>query len=169
MPAISMSRSMSFRLSMELPSVAAGLQVLGHQRTGEGCDNGPMPETEKALDLRIVLEGSKPEIWRTLRVPASVRLNDLHEAIQRAFGWENRHLHLFHPGGAFGRARPIAGDNESADELGMESAVGMAMARLLSGEGNRLEYEYDLGDSWIHSIEVTGHALVPAGQISCLG
>ncbi|MCG2620877.1 plasmid pRiA4b ORF-3 family protein [Arthrobacter sp. I2-34] len=127
-----------------------------------------MPETEKALDLRVVLEGSTPEIWRTLRVPASARLNDLHEAIQRAFGWENRHLHLFHPEGASGQARTIAGDSDSADELGLESAVGMAMTELLSSEGSWLEYEYDLGDSWIHLVEVAGHALAPAGQICCL-
>ena len=128
-----------------------------------------MPTSEKALDVRVAIEGSEPEIWRSLRLPLNAPLNTLHEAIQRAFGWENRHLHLFHPEGVFGEARPIAGDEESAQEMDMDSAEGMTVAQLLSGEGSTLVYEYDLGDSWLHAITVTGHAIVPAGQISCLG
>ncbi len=128
-----------------------------------------MPTSEKALDIRVAIEGSEPEIWRSLRLPLNAPLNTLHEAIQRAFGWENRHLHLFHPEGVFGEARPIAGDEESAQEMDMDSAEGMTVAQLLSGEGSTLVYEYDLGDSWLHAITVTGHAIVPAGQISCLG
>jgi hypothetical protein len=128
-----------------------------------------MPASEKALDVRVALEGSDPEIWRSLRLPLDAPLNTLHEAIQRAFGWENRHLHLFHPQGAFGAARPIAGSDDSADEMDMDSAEGMTVGQLLPGEGSTLVYEYDLGDSWRHTVTVTGHAIVPAGQISCLG
>ncbi|TJY72577.1 plasmid pRiA4b ORF-3 family protein [Arthrobacter sp. CAU 1506] len=128
-----------------------------------------MPTSEKALDVRVAIEGSEPEIWRSLRLPLNAPLNTLHEAIQRAFGWENRHLHLFHPEGVFGEARPIAGNEESAREMDMDSAEGMTVAQLLSGEGSTLVYEYDLGDTWLHAITVTGHAIVPAGQISCLG
>ena len=128
-----------------------------------------MPTSEKALDVRVAIEGSEPEIWRSLRLPLNAPLNTLHEVIQRAFGWENRHLHLFHPEGVSGEARPIAGDEESAQEMDMDSAEGMTVAQLLSGEGATLVYEYDLGDSWLHTITVTGHAIAPAGQISCLG
>ena len=91
-----------------------------------------MPTSEKALDIRVAIEGSEPEIWRSLRLPLNAPLNTLHEAIQRAFGWENRHLHLFHPEGVFGEARPIAGDEESAQEMDMDSAEGMTVAQLLS-------------------------------------
>ncbi|MEV7647294.1 plasmid pRiA4b ORF-3 family protein [Arthrobacter sp. NPDC089319] len=128
-----------------------------------------MPTSEKALDIRVAIEGSEPEIWRALRLPLDAPLNTLHEAIQRAFGWENRHLHLFHPQGVFGEARPIAGSDDSADEMDMDSAEGMTVGQLLSGEGSTLVYEYDLGDSWLHTVTVTGPAIVPAGQISCLG
>ncbi len=128
-----------------------------------------MPASEKALDIRVALEGSDPEIWRSLRLPLDAPLNTLHEAIQRAFGWENRHLHLFHPKGVFGDARPIAGSDDSADEMDLDSAEGMTVGQLLSGEGSTLVYEYDLGDSWLHTVTVTGHAIIPAGQISCLG
>ena len=127
-----------------------------------------MPTSEKALDVRVALDGSEPEIWRALRLPLGAPLNTLHEAIQRAFGWENRHLHLFHPDGVFGQARPIAGNQDSADELDMESAENMTVGQVLSGEGSTLVYEYDLGDSWLHTVTVLGHAIVPAAEITCL-
>ncbi|EMY35083.1 plasmid pRiA4b ORF-3 family protein [Arthrobacter crystallopoietes BAB-32] len=128
-----------------------------------------MPASEKAFDLRVVIQASEPEIWRALRIPTAAPLSVLHEAIQRAFGWENRHLYLIHPDGAGGVRRPIAGYEESADELGLESVEGKTIGDLLSAEGSTLDYEYDLGDSWIHTVTVTGHAVMPAGRISCLG
>ncbi|GAA1814411.1 plasmid pRiA4b ORF-3 family protein [Agromyces neolithicus] len=45
--------------------------------------------------LRITLQGSSPEIWRTLDVDGALRLDELHDAIQIAMGWRDCHLHQF--------------------------------------------------------------------------
>ena len=47
--------------------------------------------------LRITLR--ETEVWRRLQVPSAITLVQLHDAIQVAMGWENRHLHDFEVGG----------------------------------------------------------------------
>jgi hypothetical protein len=99
--------------------------------------------------LEIVLKGAKPRIYRTLLVPGNRTLADLHRCLQDAFGWKNYHLHEFRfdhmtfgePSGEDGRLI-IADDIFSLDDLALKV-------------GNKLEYVYDLGDNWVHSIKVT--------------
>lgn len=57
--------------------------------------------TGKIYQVKITLGRSKPTIWRTLLIPAEMRLGDLYKTIQIAFGWTNSHLHQFIKGGKF--------------------------------------------------------------------
>ena len=50
--------------------------------------------------LRIALLDHRPEIWRRILVPGSVRLDKLHLIFQEAVGWTNSHLHQFRIGNA---------------------------------------------------------------------
>jgi len=43
-------------------------------------------------DLKIVLLGAEPLIWRRLRVPGSANLGWLHAVLPVAIGWTNSHL-----------------------------------------------------------------------------
>lgn len=45
-----------------------------------------------------LLEVSHPPVWRVIAVPPDYTLRDLHEAIQDAMGWENKHHFKFEPG-----------------------------------------------------------------------
>ena len=45
--------------------------------------------------LRVVLRGISPLIWRRLLVPADITIADLHAVLQVAFGWTGNHLHRF--------------------------------------------------------------------------
>ena len=45
-----------------------------------------------------LLEVSHPPVWRVIAVPPDYTLHDLHEAIQDAMGWENKHHFKFEPG-----------------------------------------------------------------------
>ena len=45
--------------------------------------------------LRIVLQRTKPPIWRRVLVPPSMHLDTLHHLIQVVMGWEDSHLHMF--------------------------------------------------------------------------
>ena len=45
--------------------------------------------------LRIVLHGISPLIWRRLPVRSNSTIGDLHRTLQVAFGWSDEHLHCF--------------------------------------------------------------------------
>jgi hypothetical protein len=48
--------------------------------------------------LKVSLPGSRPLIWRRVRLPLTATLGDLHDAIQVLFGWDGDHLHVFQAG-----------------------------------------------------------------------
>lgn len=103
---------------------------------------GPAP----VYQLKVVLQGSKPPIWRRLEVPADTNLARLHEIIQVAFGWEDCHLHAFDtPYGDFGIPDP---------ELGHEPADSVTLEQVLPGARSKITYTYDFGDDWRHEIVV---------------
>ncbi|MST94193.1 MAG: plasmid pRiA4b ORF-3 family protein [Pedosphaera sp.] len=45
--------------------------------------------------LKVVLLGSAPPVWRRLQVPGDATLDWLHAVLQVAIGWTNSHLHAF--------------------------------------------------------------------------
>ncbi|MBO1266616.1 plasmid pRiA4b ORF-3 family protein [Arthrobacter cavernae] len=129
------------------------------------------PGNVPAFDLRITIAGTDPEIWRRLLLPESVTIPELHEAIQKAFGWQDYHLYGIRTVDRKGQPRVIVGTEEAADELGAEAAAGVVLSELIdpSAAGtSKLEYEYDFGDSWIHEIEQLGPAEIPQGSIQCV-
>ena len=103
------------------------------------------PSSLPVYQLRIVLRGISPLVWRRLVVPVNSTLADLHEAIQTAFGWsgESRHRFLVH------RREYAADPSWSAYDA---SAVRMRDLELRAGE--RFVYQYDLGDDWVHDVRV---------------
>ena len=109
-------------------------------------------------ELKIVLLGTKPPIWRRLQVPGDASLGWLHAVIQVAMGWTNSHLHHFLTSDArYADPRHIEdmgiGEDPDRDE---------AKARLLQvapQAGAQFGYEYDFGDSWEH--EITVEKLLP--------
>jgi hypothetical protein len=50
--------------------------------------------------LRLEIEKVEPLIWRIVRVPADLRLAELHNVLQKLLGWDNRHHHAFDVRGA---------------------------------------------------------------------
>jgi hypothetical protein len=45
--------------------------------------------------LRVVLCGVSPLVWRRLLVVSTTSLGELHEILRNAFGWSGEHLHRF--------------------------------------------------------------------------
>lgn len=45
--------------------------------------------------LRAVLEGVSPLVWRRLLVTADTSIADMHAIVQTVFGWDDDHLHRF--------------------------------------------------------------------------
>jgi hypothetical protein len=123
------------------------------------------PAAYPLLQLKVTLAATRPPIWRRLRVSGSMTLADLHEVLQIALGWTNRHLHLFRAGGR------IYGDPSLELETTLVDERHTPVGALLQRPGERIHYEYDLGDSWIHLIQV--EELAPASAEApaavCLG
>jgi len=102
--------------------------------------------------VKVVLRGSKPPIWRRLDVPSDTTLQQLHDTIQQAFGWDGYHLWVFQtPLGEYGIADR---------ELGHRSAASKELRDTAPRAGDRLRYTYDFGDDWEHDILV--EAVTPA-------
>jgi hypothetical protein len=103
--------------------------------------------------LKVVLIGSQPPIWRRLQVPGNANLGWLHAVLQVAMGWTNSHLHQFKVGGAFySNPRHHFAEYEGDPEILDESKV--TLQQLAPRAKNTLGYEYDFGDSWEHQITV---------------
>ena len=54
-----------------------------------------LPASPSLYQLRVVLHGISPLIWRRLLVPATATIAELHAVLQTAFGWSGEHLHRF--------------------------------------------------------------------------
>lgn len=106
-----------------------------------------MPTTLKyTYQLRITLSYIKPNIWRSVLVPSSITLPKLHNIIQTAMGWMDSHLHMFIHGGE------SYGISDEFGELGMQDEKSIKISKLLSSEGDKIKYEYDFGDGWLHEV-----------------
>ena len=103
--------------------------------------------------LKIVLRGISPIIWRRLLVHSDTTIAALHSILQTAMGWEDSHLHRFRIHGKdYGIA--YVGGISFADN---PHQVELHQFRLQPGE--RFLYEYDFGDLWQHDVRL--EAILP--------
>lgn len=102
-------------------------------------------KTVSLATLKIDLMDASPPIWRRVRVPLDISLDNLNFVIQVAMGWTNSHLHSFtFAGGEYGM------DDGEAD---IKDENGVALKKVL-GDAKGFFYMYDYGDSWEHRVEV---------------
>jgi hypothetical protein len=123
-----------------------------------------------AYELKVTLLEIEPPIWRRLRVPGTMPLCCFHDALQIALGWTNSHLHQFE------KDETIWSDPEWYEDDDIE-AIDESLAplnRVLTAEGDRLNYQYDFGDDWRHEIVLerivednVRHPVCLAGERSC--
>lgn len=100
--------------------------------------------------LRIILNDVDPQPMRHIEVPLKIRLDRLHEVIQAAMGWTDTHLYEFRVGDA-GWGVP---DPDGFYDGPMD-AKKMTLEKLLDRTGTRtIQYIYDFGDDWDHSIRI---------------
>jgi hypothetical protein len=96
--------------------------------------------------LRIVLRGISPLIWRRVLVPSNTTLAHLHTILQILFAWSDEHLHSFH---IHGKEYGSSGAQTHDVRL-----YGLHLHR-----GERFRYVYDFGASWECDIRL--EALLP--------
>ena len=106
--------------------------------------------TKTTYQIHISLKGSKPKIWRRILVPSDLLLYDFHDIIQITMGWSDSHLFQFKKNKTY-----YAADVEEEEFWGNIKIVdceGIKISDLLKKEKDKIIYEYDFGDSWIHDI-----------------
>jgi hypothetical protein len=110
-----------------------------------------------AYDVRVSLMHIRPEIWRLIRVPADIRMDQLHYVLQIAFGWTDSHMHQFHVIDAKGVTKAFVGrpDPDFAGSTHTQDETKRRLKNFLTKAEDYIGYEYDFGDSWLHEIKLT--------------
>ncbi len=102
--------------------------------------------SQDVYQLKIMLDHTKPPVWRRFIVESDMKLPDLHKVIQTVMGWFNSHLHQFR----------INGKSYTApDEEFMSEVTDYRKIRLnavITKEKQKFHYDYDFGDGWEHTI-----------------
>jgi len=112
----------------------------------------------EVFQIKMVLEGSKPPIWRRVLIPANLRLPDLHGVVQLAMGWRDAHLYHFMVGirseglRFYGDPDPLDIDLIQQAEGRFINDLNVPIDHLLVNRKDWIRYEYDFGDGWIHRL-----------------
>lgn len=129
----------------------------------------------EAVILKVSLRLGDHQIWRRLVVPIWKTFDQLHDMLQRAFDWQDYHLHDYKIYDNDGQ--PII--NLVSDEEALSYPIGIEM-KLERGVKlseyvrtfKNFTYTYDFGDDWQHDIVVekviddhdTNYAVCLAGE-----
>ncbi len=101
--------------------------------------------------IRIELRDSDPLIWRQVEVPTSITLEVLHDVIQIAMGWLDRHFWEF----KIGKQRYGLPIDEDWGAVPCIEATEVCLRDVLKPRKTMIDYLYDFGDDWVHRLTVT--------------
>ena len=104
------------------------------------------------FQIRIDLARYRPKIWRRLLVRSDLPLASFHMTIQIGMGWPNSHLHQFIKDGVF-YTDYIDNGLDWGDVKNVDYE-GMIITDLIDKAKEKIEYEYDFGDGWIHDVKL---------------
>jgi hypothetical protein len=122
-----------------------------------GAESGP----EKAMQLRVTVDDSFPEIWRLIEIDAATTLARLHGCIQILFGWDHSHLHEFTI-----PARVVDGRKQKSRLVDDEDEL--TLGDVLPRVRSKLHYCYDFGDDWRVTIAFVQRASVAETLPRCV-
>ena len=109
-----------------------------------------LPQTETANGIYIFKVSLDKKTWRKIAVSSADVLDDLHNAIQKAFEFDNDHLYQFSFRNHFGIEQrvphPMCEEEFSTDEFEIKD--------LPLRIGEKMEYVFDFGDHWQFTIEL---------------
>ena len=137
---------------MDLDTCLAEVRATGHpdaaelsQAVAAFAASGAPRSIDQVADLKVSLAGSRPPIWRRVRLPVTATLGDLHNVIRVLFGWDGDHLHVFQAGRKQ-YSDPLMGLDGTRDEEAIR--LHDALAR----NSGKISYTHDLGACWEHEI-----------------
>ena len=116
----------------------------------------PLPNV---YQLRVVVHGVSPLIWRRLLLPADTTIAGLHAVLQIAFGWTGTHLHRF-----------VVQGREYG--IGYVGGVGfrddphlVRLADLGLRPTERFAYDYDFTDGWRLDLRLEQILVMDPGRV----
>lgn len=128
-------------------------------------------------ELKIMLYGIEPLIWREISVPSDVTFGKLHKLIQAAMGWEDKSSHEYRHGKGRNLTSVIAdgsddgiikgADFKDENELTLKEFMGRKHFPF------RMLYRYDFTEDWIHELnfqrkaEGSGKCTLMGGERNC--
>lgn len=106
--------------------------------------------------LKINLDVAGHEIWRRVLVPSTFSFEHLHNIIQTVFDWQDAHLHEFEVDREEKKTLKIIMDDYDQGSFNPE-CFEVLQERFVALEDifpvhQEIHYEYDFGESWIHTI-----------------
>jgi hypothetical protein len=103
---------------------------------------------KRIAQLKIVLAGIRPHIWRRLLVPERITLASLASVLERTMGWESYHLHQFEIDGV------DYGPTDLEEPLPVHEERDRRLSDFALKKAGRFYFDYDFGDGWEHRITV---------------
>jgi hypothetical protein len=107
----------------------------------------------QSLQIKILLDDTKPPVWRRVLIPNNMTLHDLHLVIQASFNWYNCHLYGFD---LPERKQAVDIEGQNWQEWGIESyhidSRKALVTDYLSDKSKYIHYDYDFGDGWRHTV-----------------
>lgn len=109
-----------------------------------------------AHKLKITLEYTDPKIYRTVIVPEDFTFHQLHVVIQNVMNWEDYHLYQFNIGAYYTSDSISLPDIDEEDFFGSRyqkyDATKTDLSDFFNGQNKKINYVYDFGDDWRHTI-----------------
>jgi hypothetical protein len=120
--------------------------------------------------LKVTLKKVRPPIWRRFLVPSDISLKRLHDCLQAVMPWSDTHMHQFEAKGV------CYGVTDHDFGLKRVSETRTKLHQVLKQPKDRLTYEYDFGDYWLHDVVLEAvllpgkhdhYPVIEAGKRAC--
>lgn len=119
-------------------------------------------KSKQEFHIRVKLNDAPVNIWRELVVPSNITLELLAFVLLDAMGWEHEHLYQFMSKSNVHYVNSHEMKEQNDGFLGFFARVQYrnseetSLEMVLQPKGERMKFEYDFGDSWIHEFWVKG-------------
>ncbi len=132
-----------------------------------------MAKIPNVLILEVKLLDTDPEVWRLIEIQDKFTLHDLHKAIQISMGWNNAHLYEFLAQRGNQEVQFILPEYlefTEKEEVIVNDPKLFSLKSIFVNNGDSIEYVYDFGDGWRHSVVMRGRTYEKSmfGQPVCV-
>jgi hypothetical protein len=122
------------------------------------CDATSTTAITTVYQLRVVVHGVSPLIWRRLLVPAESSIAELHTILQTAFGWTDEYLHRFVIHGVEYGANHFAGPSRDDARQIRLGELGLRITE-------RFTYHYNFTADWRLDLRLEQRLPATAGRV----